>query len=235
MERRFSAERATDLRVDGGENRPDTIVGYGAVFYAGTPETEYWLWDDMVERILPGAFDRALREDDVRGLFNHDPNIVLGRTSAGTMRLSVDGKGLLYRIEAPPTGVGADVVQSIKRGDVQGSSFSVDVLAQTWRKIEEDGKPTIYVREVVEVRLYDAGPVTFPAYTGTSAGVPAAEGEQQAAKRPWAEAAGAALARDGLSAAREAFEAFQTRLERRERASRAVAVETYEEPFRYEH
>ena len=66
----------------------------------------------------PNAFDRALAEsDDVRGLFNHDPDNLLGRTSSGTMRLSVDKKGLLYETDPGDTNVGRDVVQHIKRGD----------------------------------------------------------------------------------------------------------------------
>lgn len=150
-----------EVRADGEKRK---IIGYGAVFYDGSRGTEYWLWDDMVERIMPGAFDRALREDDVRGLFNHDSNMVLGRTSAGTMRLSSDATGLRYEIDPGDTQVGRDVLQHVSRGDVSGSSFSFIPTKTTWRENDD-----ILVREIEEVKLYDVGPVTFPAYEGTTA------------------------------------------------------------------
>ncbi|GAF69242.1 unnamed protein product, partial [marine sediment metagenome] len=147
------------------------LVGYAAVFYRkGDPATEYELWDGVVERVMPGAFDRALREkDDVRGLFNHDRTLLLGRTSSGTMRLSVDQVGLKYAIDVPDTQAGRDVIIVAERGDLSGSSFSFlpdDSGGVLWRE-EEDGD----IRELHSVKLYDVGPVTFPAYEGTTAGV----------------------------------------------------------------
>ncbi len=113
---------------------------------------------------MPGAFDRAIREDDVRGLFNHSPDMVLGRTKAKTMRLSVDAMGLAYEIDAPDTQVGRDLVESLRRGDIDGSSFSFTTTDEEWRK--EGG---VQVRLLKGVALYDVGPVTFPAYEATSA------------------------------------------------------------------
>ena len=158
-----------------------SIVGYGAVFYDGTADTEYRVWDDFVERIAPGAFDRALAEaDDVRGLFNHDPNQVLGRTSSGTMRLKVDKKGLVYEIEADDTQVARDVQRFIERGDVTGSSFSFEITDQEWRT--EDG---VDIREIQGVKLYDTGPVTFPAYPGTEAELRTERAEVQRSHEEW--------------------------------------------------
>jgi len=109
------------------ENRQDklpVITGYAAVYYDGTPGTEFQLWENTVERILPGSFDSALaRKDDARALFNHDPNLVLGRVSSGTLRLSADSKGLKYEIVPPVTRTAEDLVAMIQRGDVTGSSF----------------------------------------------------------------------------------------------------------------
>jgi len=141
------------------------IVGYGAVYYDGTDGTQFRLWDDMLERIMPGAFDRAIKEDDVRGLFNHDPSMVLGRSKAGTMALASDERGLRYEIIPGDTSVARDVREHLKRGDVTGSSFAFTVTDEQYRK--EDG---IHIREIHGVRLYDVGPVTFPAYEGTTAG-----------------------------------------------------------------
>ena len=158
-----------EVRVEGGDDdSPTKIVGYGAVFYAkGNPGTEYELWRGTKERIAPGAFTRAIAEDDTRGLFNHDPNLLLGRTSAGTMRLSTDKKGLKFEIDIGDTSVAKDVVGHIQRGDLNGSSFSFRVEKETLEELD-DGT-TIRTIEAVNP-LYDVGPVTFPAYTGTDAG-----------------------------------------------------------------
>ena len=107
-----------------------------------------------------------MREDDVRGLFNHDPNQILGRTKPGTMRLEVDERGLRYEIDPADTTPGRDVKEHLKRGDVDGSSFSFVVTDE--RTIKEDGKR---IREIRGVKLFDVGPVTFPAYPATSAQV----------------------------------------------------------------
>src|SRR5215475_2335681 len=100
MERRFLASLSHPVKL---EKRVGTdfpyCTGFAAVFYKdGDPDTEYQLYPDLVERIAPGAFDRAVREDDVRGLMNHDPNLLLGRTAAGTLKLSADATGLRYEI-----------------------------------------------------------------------------------------------------------------------------------------
>lgn len=168
VERRFTGLESARVHVEKRADGPAVIAGYGAVFYDGTPATEYKLWDGAVERIMPTAFDRAIREDDVRGLFNHDANLVLGRTTAKTMRLATDKTGLRYEIDAPDTQLGRDLAVSLTRGDVSGSSFSfiIGETGQVWRK-EGD----VMVRELVEVsELFDTGPVTFPAYTSTTAG-----------------------------------------------------------------
>lgn len=164
-ERRALAMKAAEVRIaeDGDERK---IVGYASVFYDGTPDTEYQLWEDYVERIMPGSFDRALADkDDVRGLFNHDPDNLLGRTSAGTMTLAVDKRGLSYEIEPGDTTMARDVVEHIKRGDVDGSSFAFRVTDEDIRK-END----VYIREISGVQLFDVGPVTYPAYTATTSG-----------------------------------------------------------------
>ncbi len=169
IERRNAFPVSLETRGDGKR----MLSGYGSVFYrAGVPGTEYRMFTDLWERIGLNAFDRALREkDDVRGLFNHDPNMILGRTAAGTMQLSVDETGLRYSIELPDTQVGRDLAAAVARGDVSGSSFSFVPESVDWTK---DGE--IDVRTINAVRLYDTGPVTFPAYEATTAGVRSQEG-----------------------------------------------------------
>lgn len=174
MIRRFTERQLAGVRVQRRDDKSAVIEGYAAVFYvAGDAGTEYRLWDNWFERIMPWAFDRALRErQDVRGLFNHDSNCLLGRTASKTLRLSSDGKGLRYEIDAPETQVGRDVAVSIERGDLSGSSFAFIATRTVW--IEEQDR---IIRQIEDVDLFDVGPVTYPAYDATSTTVRSAERE----------------------------------------------------------
>lgn len=147
------------------DNSPK-IRGLAGVVYDGTPETQYELWPGVVERFLPGAFDRASQEDDVRALWNHNREIVLGRRSANTLQLKTDRRGLHYVIEPPDTQAARDAMTLIRRGDVSGSSIGFFVRTEEWRL---DGG--IEVREIQDIELLDVSPVTFPAYTSTTASV----------------------------------------------------------------
>lgn len=156
----------TEARADGDV---PTIVGYGAVFYNGTPETEYRLFDDLIERIMPGAFANAIGPNaDIHSLFNHNSSLVLGRTRNRTLRLSVDQRGLRYEVDPPPTTQARDVVELLKRGDVTGSSFEFMPRKVAYVR-GKDGQPDI--RELHDVELFEVGPVTFPAYAGADAGL----------------------------------------------------------------
>ena len=182
MAKQFPNSMAVEVRDQDGQ---PVITGYAAVYHrSDDPGTEFELLDNYVERIMPGAFDSALEtEQDVRGLFNHDPNQVLGRTGAGTMTLSADSIGLRYDILLPDTQLGRDVATSIGRGDVTGSSFSFKV-AEGGAEIRKDGDQT--VRELRSVHLVDTGPVTFPAYGSTSTGLRTAENVKEAETALWA-------------------------------------------------
>jgi len=176
-ERRFMhAARPRLERRGEGEDAPHVIVGYAAVFYrADEPGTEYQLWSDAYERIMPGAFDAALDEKDVvRALTNHDSNWLLGRSDQGTLRLSVDTVGLRYEIDPPDTQAGRDTVTLLYREDLDGSSFGFRVYGKRgrvqWVEETRDAR-TVEVREIHDCELIDVGPVTFPAYTATEAGV----------------------------------------------------------------
>ena len=152
-------------RGDSEEQVPE-ITGYGAVFYQSEDRgTEYQLWDDVYERIMPGAFAH-IGDSDVRSFFNHNPDVVLGRTVAGTLTLSVDAVGLRYAVTPPDSA--QNVVESVKRGDVDGSSFMFVPTETTWRD-EAHEERTITIREINRVELLEVGPVTFPAYEATSA------------------------------------------------------------------
>ena len=176
-----------EIREDG---QPPRIEGYGAVYFrAGDPGTEYRLWSDTYERIMPGAFDEAVKAD-VRSLFNHDPNIILGRNrgNAATLRLTPDATGLRYSVEPPQTALIRDqVLEPIRRGDVSGSSFMFRPTKVVWVEEDRDGR-TVDVRELHAVELFEVGPVTFPAYEATSTGVRSAERAAiESERREWRE------------------------------------------------
>lgn len=218
IERRFlSADVVPVTLTERQGDEPRKIKGYAAVFFdPAQPGTEYELWEGTVERIMPGAFTRALREDDVRGLFNHSSNRLLGRKSAGTLRLAEDDRGLEYEIDPPDTQTGRDVVTSLERGDLSGSSFSFEVTDEEWKKV--DGQN---IRVILGVKLYDVGPVTFPAYQDTTAGVRAEE-TVEARTRCKAWEAKEQAARDEEEAKKEA--ARKGREEERRRRLRVLEV-----------
>jgi uncharacterized protein len=156
MERRIFDGRIETRAVDGKETR--VLVGTAAVFNRNSEKLGWF-----IERIEPGAFDGVL-DNDVRALFNHDPNYILGRNKAGTLRLGLNADGLQYEIDLPDTQVARDLATSIERGDVSQSSFAFQVGEDRW---ENDGNDE--VRVIIRVnRLYDVSPVTYPAYPDTS-------------------------------------------------------------------
>jgi uncharacterized protein len=174
--RRYTANPQASVRlVKRADGDAKTITGYAAVFYrAGAAETEYVLWQGQGFRVV---------ERIMRGLFNHNPSLILGRTSAGTARLAVDSSGLRYEIDAPDTTVGRDLLVSLDRGDVDGSSFAFVPKRTVW--VEEEGQD---VREIHDLDLFDISPVTFPAYEGTDAGVRLrAAGEAKPERAEWEE------------------------------------------------
>lgn len=151
-----------EVRIS-GEGKGRQIAGYASVFYDGTPETEFRIFDDFVERIMPGAFDKTLKDgDDVRALFNHNPSMILGRTSSDTLALSIDKRGLRFSVDLGDTTVARDVLAHVERGDVTGSSFGFEITDQEFRMEDK-----VEIREITGVRLFDVGPVTFPAYDAT--------------------------------------------------------------------
>ena len=135
-----------------------TVRGYAATFESRSGDL-----GGFIESIDREAFSETDMED-VRALFNHDSNFVLGRTKAGTLRLMVDENGLAYEIDMPDTQLGRDMYESIKRGDISQSSFAFTIEDDEYRK---EGV-TVY-RTIKKIKkLYDVAPVTFPAYESTS-------------------------------------------------------------------
>jgi uncharacterized protein len=159
MERRFLEIGDVELRAEGDGL---TLEGYAAVF-----GQEAVIWDAWREEVAPGAYAKTIQENDIRALFNHDENIVLGRNRAGTLKLAEDERGLKATITAPDNEWGRPVVDAVKRGDVTGMSVLFKVIKHEWTRAPE-GSKELPKRTIKEARLYDAGPVTFPAFVATT-------------------------------------------------------------------
>lgn len=159
IERRFIPREAAEVRAAKREDGGVGIVGTAAVVDSLSEEIF-----GFREKIAVGAFEKALKQSDVRGLFNHDPNMILGRVKSGTMTVRADDRGLHYEIETLP-GSRADVAEAIQRGDVDGNSFSFTVEKDEW-EYKEDGKAIRTITQFGE--LFDVGPVTYPAYPATT-------------------------------------------------------------------
>jgi HK97 family phage prohead protease len=158
--------RATGTSSIGQRKSGGTMIcGLAAVFFDGTRGTEFNLSPSTVERIAPTAFDRMLSSgDDVVAAFNHNTDFLLGRRSAGTLRLSKTPKGLAYEIDyAEDDPQHQSVMSKIRRGDLCGSSFA-------FRVMKESVVPSAngYIRTILDAKIFELGPVWQPAYAATT-------------------------------------------------------------------
>jgi len=157
VQSRFSIETREDGALP-------TIVGYAAVY-----EAETVIFNMFREKLRRGAFRRAVEaRQDVRALFNHNPDFLLGRVGAGTLRLYDDDHGLRVEIDPPDTPTGREVVELIRRGDIYGMSFGFIPTRVSWEQADESG---LGLRVVEDVDLVDVSPVTYPAYEQTEVGI----------------------------------------------------------------
>lgn len=165
--RTFTIDRAATGVAPAGGTR---FRGHASVFGERTwipAGRGFW------EEVTPTAFDRALEEDDVRFLLEHDPRWILGRTTAGTLRLAKDKRGLAVDADFPDTSYAKDAAISLERGDLSQMSFAFNV---------RDGgeevstlKDGTTLRRLTDVTLSDVSIVTYPAYTSTDAALRAFE------------------------------------------------------------
>ena len=150
-----------EFRIDAQENTPPKIYGHAAVFDQLSQDL-----GGFRERIAPGAFASTLQNADIRALFNHNANFVLGRNKSGTLRLKEDSTGLAIEIDPPETTFAKDLQISMQRGDISQMSFGFMTKNDSWNKV--DGE---WIRTLLEVELFDVSPVTYPAYTQTDVAV----------------------------------------------------------------
>jgi hypothetical protein len=132
------------------------VEGYAAVFNSWSNDL-----GGFVERIDPSAFEGVIGKRDVRALVDHDWSKLLARESAGTLELSVDERGLRYKIDLPQTNLGRDLNVLISRGDIQENSFAFTVGEDKWTE-RQDGT---YERTITKVEdLFEVSIVSLPAY-----------------------------------------------------------------------
>lgn len=157
MERRTLKMQDIKVRTRDGARY---LEGYFAVF-----DKEYKVWDDWTETIAPGAFTNTLASGrDVKALWNHNHDIVLGSTAARTAKLWEDDKGLLGSIlinEKDQDALNAHA--RVERGDVDGCSFGFNII-----RMEESWVDGQYRTRILEVELFEISPCTFPAYEDTN-------------------------------------------------------------------
>ena len=140
----------------------DKLIGHGAVFKQRAKVPGGY------EELGTAAFDEVLARSDTDAvsLINHDAAFLIGRQSAGTLRLRTDGEGLAFEVDLPDTSYANDLRKLVARGDMKGASFGFipDMDKSTWTRAA-DGSQVHTINSVTHLR--DVGPVTFPAYSGT--------------------------------------------------------------------
>ena len=167
------------------------IAGYASVFNSRSHNL-----GGFIEQVDPRAFDKTIREADVRAMGNHDVNWLLGRTANGTLRLSTDTSGLHYEVDVNTNDPdGQRALAKVERGDWDGSSFGFRTIKDDWKL-----GATPRERRLLEVELRDVGPVTFPAYPETSTSLGGAARSLASALGVEVRDVEAALEADGIDA-----------------------------------
>ena len=149
-----------EVRREGGDH-PIELTGHAAVFNKLSLDL-----GGFRERIKRGTFKDTLANDDPRGIWNHNNDIVLGRQGNGTLTLKEDRDGLAFTLYPPDTQLVRDmVIAPIERGDVTQMSFGFRTIEDSWSTVDSEE-----IRELRKVTLIEISPVTFPAYPDTDVG-----------------------------------------------------------------
>lgn len=149
-----------DASSDGSIGFKGEAIVFDTPTWIGSKRWGFW------EEIAPEAVTKTLREADVRFLQNHNPDLLLARTSAQTLRLDATSAGLDTDADMAPTSYAQDAAILLDRGDLKEMSFAFDPIA--WDYEERDGEDFY---RITELALYDVAVVTYPAYATTSAGL----------------------------------------------------------------
>jgi len=162
LERRFTAG---EVRADVGVTDFSPVIrGYALVYLSLSGDL-----GGFREQIHPDAIKRTLAEGiDVRSYVDHEPSRIIGRLSAGTLRLKPDAHGLGIEVDVPNTTAGRDIAENVRLRNVTGMSFSFRTMedGDTWER--RNGQ---MIRTLHDIRIYETGPVGSPAYSDTTAAV----------------------------------------------------------------
>lgn len=152
--------------ITSANNESRKVEGYALVFNTESEDLGFY------ETISPEAItEETIRKSDVMCLLDHSKNrgiLARSRYGKGSLKLSIDEKGLKYEFDAPKTSLGDELLEMIRRGDINQSSFAFSVAegGDKWEK--RDNK---YYRTITKIeRLFDVSAVYTPAYTSTSVG-----------------------------------------------------------------
>lgn len=142
-------------------NKSDTnekiVVGYVVKFN----ERSQLIYNEFYEKVSKGAFAKSIEQNTIKALWDHNTNLVLGSTRAGTLKIEEDDIGLKFEIILPNTETGRNAFESIQRGDVDGVSFGFYVRNDNWEYLKDED---IYERTLLDIDLYEISPTPFPAY-----------------------------------------------------------------------
>ena len=153
LKTKFTITRAAE-----GSNAEKVIEGYFALY-----EQETELFDGVYEIITKGAFDNTLN-NDIRALWNHNSQYVLGRSKNGSLEMKADDKGLFGTIKLPNTQYAQDLHELVQRGDIDQCSFGFNILGEDLEELANGG----YRWRINEIDLHEISVVTFPAYENTT-------------------------------------------------------------------
>jgi len=151
----------TQFEITRDEQTPDerTIEGYFALY-----ESETELWAGSYEIISKGAFENTIQKNDIRALWNHNTQYVLGRNKNGSLQLKADDKGLFATIKLPNTQYAEDLYSLVQRGDIDQASFGFNIIDEELEELADGG----YRWRIKDIDLHEISVVTFPAYENTS-------------------------------------------------------------------
>jgi HK97 family phage prohead protease len=151
----------TKFEITRDEQTPDerVIEGYFALY-----ESETELWAGSYEIISKGAFENTIQKNDIRALWNHNTQYVLGRNKNGSLQLKADDKGLFATIKLPNTQYAEDLYSLVQRGDIDQASFGFNILDEELEELANGG----YRWRIKDIDLHEISVVTFPAYENTS-------------------------------------------------------------------
>jgi uncharacterized protein len=151
----------TKFKITRDEETPEEriIEGYFALY-----ESETELFPNTFEIISKGAFDNTLTKNDIRALWNHNTQYVLGRNKNGSLQLKTDEKGLFGIIKLPNTQYANDLYELVNRGDIDQASFGFNILDEDIEELASGG----YRWRIKDIDLHEISVVTFPAYENTT-------------------------------------------------------------------